>query len=203
MITIYNLFPSHLNLNGDAANADVLAKRLSWQGVSNRIVAIETAEDMQLATNHISSGGGECFLVVGHGSQAALKDLEKFQAECRAIFEAAQAQGVPSIVVASGLELVGHAPSSLTERRSEFIFTETTVEGWPQKAFGYLNSTYDCESVRVRGTAILTTLHGPFLAKNPEWLDAILPRLGVEPVTGPSAAKAREYAEKIWEQNSK
>ena len=203
MITIYNLFPSHLNLNGDAANADVLAKRLEWQGVPQRIVDIETEEDLQAANNHISRGGGDCILVVGHGSQAALKDLEKFQAECKTLFDAALAQGVASIVVASGLELLGQTPSSLTERRSEFVFTDTTVEGWPQKAFGYLNSTYDCELVRVWRNAIITTLHGPFLAKNPDWLDALLQKLGIEPVTGPSAAKAREYAEKIWEQNSK
>ena len=151
------IFPDELNLNGDQANLLVLAKRLSWQGVS---VSIQS-------TTHGNISDAD-LVFVGHGSVAAWnaidsKEPELFEALAQLVhggaYVFAVASGAIRLAQALGMEV------SEVEHRSEFVAFDQVV--------GYLNSSSSLEPVVRFKNATLTLLHGPVLAKNPNFADRL------------------------------
>jgi len=196
MITIYKLFPKHLNLNGDAENADILATRLEWAGVPHRLEEIVDEQGLKACIQAIQQVPTNSVVVIGHGSKAALKDLEKFAGQIDRLFETMLSAGVPGIVVASGLSLIKRYAGS-GDRSSRAYTLNLDIGGWPTQAIGYLNSNTTDPLVRVERNAILTHLHGPFLARNPDWATELIRRAGAELQASQKAELAEIHLAKI------
>jgi CobQ-like glutamine amidotransferase family enzyme len=73
---------------------------------------------------------------------------------------------------------------------------------WPSKAMGYQNSRSQTLALQVKGSVLFTLLHGPFLAKNPEWANELLARLGVEFESNRALLEVDGYVAEIWKLES-
>ncbi len=198
MITVYTLFPEVLNLNGDAANTLVLQKNLLWLGQSVQIEVVSNQEQLLALTRAVSGGQPGVFVTIGHGSLAGMKSLAKFDGLIRELIESMIASKTPGIVVGSALTWAGVELSAKGERVSEFVVAEVEAEGWPVTALGYLNSDLAIKPVTVEANLILTLLHGPFLVKNPSWLNRIIEILGSKAEPNDKKDLAEKYVEDIW-----
>jgi len=162
-VSFGTFYPDDLNLNGDQANLLVLTKRLEWRGVSSELVSVTGKSDLTKID----------FLFIGHGSAAAWESLLK---KDKALFSAAIAfmnSGKPLMAVSSGyLELLNALGegNQQGEHRSEFIEIDGVV--------GYLNSPTQVPMLVRRGASILTMLHGPVFAKNPDLVDELISSQG-------------------------
>ncbi len=162
LIKLGSIYPADLNLNGDQANLLVLQKRLKLRGVSCEVVEV-TIEQL----NEVD------LVLVGHGSVAAWKFiLQTHPSLMNSLAEQVRA-GFPVFAVSSGaielLKALGERFES-GEHRSEFV-----TEG---KLVGYLNSSVKAPLIQKINTSWFTMLHGPVLAKNPEFADEICIELG-------------------------
>jgi CobQ-like glutamine amidotransferase family enzyme len=198
MIEIYCLYPSALNLNGDAANARVLLQRLRWGKVDAKVLNIESEPELDTLLAKVTAGGKDLILVAGHGSTAAMKSLAKVEGKLRNLFQLAEANGILGVVVGSALTFTSFKAKQSTERRSEFSLASVDKPGWPAQALGYVNSQIAGELVAISGNLILTQLHGPFLAKNPAWTDEVISRLPVSVDASEQAARANLITDEIW-----
>jgi len=197
MITIYKLFPGHLNLNGDAENANVLATRLEWAAVPHRVIEVIDEAGLVGCIESLERTPNSAIVVIGHGSQAALKSLEQLFPNIHRLFQRMLELGVPGIGVASGLSLIQRFAGS-GERSSRSYTLSLDIEGWPNRALGYCNSNATDAMVRVEGNVILTHLHGPFLAKNQDWANKLLELVGAQLSETEQTATAQGHLDKIW-----
>ena len=163
---IATFFPEHLDLNGDQANLLVASKRLEWLGYEVEISAIEKDTELPFDTD---------LIFVGHGSIAAWADIKDSMTNAITWISNSVQKGCGFMAVASGQEwairsglLAGNANSS--ERISKFEIAE--IEG--SEILGYLNSSTSAPVIQKDGLALGTQLHGPVLAKNPEFADSYL-----------------------------
>ena len=203
MITLFSLFPSHLNLNGDAGNVTVLEQRLKWVGADVQVVEINSSAELDSARGHIAKHPSKSFVSAGHGSLAAMRDLEKHSSALVKLFDEVKATNVCGIAVGSAAKWTSHSGSANSSRLSEFATVELTIEGWPSQALGYINSESALPPLAISNKLIVTLLNGPFLAKNPEFANAILESLGV---FGSEANQRSEivdgYVAEIWKLES-
>lgn len=163
---IATFFPEHLDLNGDQANLLIASKRLEWLGYEVVISAIEKATELPSDTD---------LIFVGHGSIAAWADINEAMTNAITWISNSVQKGCGFMAVASGQEwairsgfLSGDA--NPTERISKFEIVE--IEG--REILGYLNSSTSAPVIQKDGLALGTQLHGPVLAKNPEFADSYL-----------------------------
>jgi CobQ-like glutamine amidotransferase family enzyme len=163
---IATFFPEHLDLNGDQANLLVASKRLEWLGYDVEISAIEKTTDLPSETD---------LIFVGHGSLAAWADINEAMTNAVTWISNSVQKGCGFMAVASGQEwairsgfLFGDA--NPTERISKFEIVE--IEG--REILGYLNSSTSAPVIQKHGLMLGTQLHGPVLAKNPEFADSYL-----------------------------
>lgn len=163
---IATLFPEHLDLNGDQANLLVASKRLEWLGYEVEISAIEKATELPSETD---------LIFVGHGSLAAWDDINQSMTNAISWISNSMKKGCGFMAVASGQEwairsglLAGDA--NPTDRISKFEIAE--IEG--REILGYLNSSTSAPVIQKNGLSFGTQLHGPVLAKNPEFADSYL-----------------------------
>lgn len=198
MKTIYTLFPEMLNLNGDSANSMVLKKNLQWMGEPSQILPVSNETELIELSRLVKSGESGIFVTIGHGSAAAMQSLATYDEQIHALLLQMVEAKTPGIVVGSALAWAGVDVSSKRERRSEFVVANVDAEGWPSEALGYLNSDLSLETVSVKGNLVFTLLHGPFLAKNPLWLNRIIEILGVATITSDSKICAERYVKEIW-----
>lgn len=176
MIELFTLFPDRLNLNGDQANLLVLKKRLEWNGIESRIVAVNSLEELARLQKEFTKQPKGKFLLVGHGSAAAMASFSQHADEIRnSVCELARA-GMPGLAVGSGYELV--QPSfTRGERLSDYADIEAAGE--LPRAFGYINTATDLQPLAKLGANFLVTLiHGPVLARTPELADLFIERMG-------------------------
>lgn len=158
-VRLGTFYPKDLDLNGDQANLLVLAARLKWRGVSSEIVSVTGDSDFSNLD----------LLFIGHGALAAWVSL--LDSDRKFISSAVEFMqtGKPLIAVSSGyIKVLEHLsePIQTGEHRSEFVDVEGVV--------GYLNSSADVPLLQRRGSSLLTMLHGPILAKNPDLCDQII-----------------------------
>ncbi|MEN9714411.1 MAG: hypothetical protein RLZZ164_1075 [Actinomycetota bacterium] len=168
MIRLLELFPEHLNLNGDRANLLVLRRRAEWGGIA---VSHETLHPGQLLPIERPD-----VVLIGHGSAAAWRQAYPALRTVIADIENWMLQGTQVIAVSTGYAalhgLLGALPASVNkvDRLSNFVVDE--FEG--KVLCGYKNSDLDLDDLSIEGNLIGTLLHGPLLAKNPWLADRIL-----------------------------
>jgi len=203
LINIYRLFPDALNLNGDAANALILAKRLAWYKKEATVVDISNEEELQLASKEILKATDRSVVVAGHGSLAAMKSLAGLSKSLRSFFKLIDQNGVCAILVGSSTSWSHRASAATQDRVSEFVTVEFGLPGWPPYALGYVNSDLRIPALQVSNNVVTTLLHGPFLAKNPQWADAIISRLGVDVQPTVETQAVDNLVTAIWKLESK
>lgn len=179
-IRIGTLFPEDLNLNGDQANLLVLKKRLANYGKTSQIVEIDGPADL----------GQFSFVFLGHGPKAAWSSIKAAYPNLFADLKSAMEHGSFVFAVGSGyinlvqeLSLELPQPEEATgEHRSEFVDVNGIV--------GYLNSDSNLSPLVFQEDLLLTLLHGPVLAKNPDLADKIILRMGwADPVNKTAGLK--------------
>jgi CobQ-like glutamine amidotransferase family enzyme len=159
VIRLGTFYPEDLNLNGDQANLLVLKKRLEWRGVDSEIVPVTGSSELQSVDA----------LLLGHGSVAAWNSL--LAADAKLVESAVDfmKSGKPLIAIASGylkvLDALGEK-YSIGEHVSEFVDVEGVV--------GYVNSPAKPNLLEWRDASLLTMLHGPVFAKNPDLADQLI-----------------------------
>lgn len=154
------LYPGHLNLNGDAANFDVLQRRLEWSGVVSEIHRIEKPTRLENFD----------YVLLGHGSSDAWSQLADIDSDLIPNLVKLVRAGVPVMAVSSGYEILFEALNGSTtkhyERVSEFRDSEGVV--------GYVNSEAQLPEITWVCNSLLTLFHGPVFAKNPDLADKFL-----------------------------
>jgi len=163
---IYTFFPDHLDLNGDQANLVVATKRLEWLGFQVQVQSIGKKQSLPKDAD---------FIFIGHGSIAAWADIAQDMKNSIAWIKSAVDAGAGLMAVASGHEWAinnGLMPgqTSPVERVSKFEIAQ--VDGL--EILGYLNSATNAPVIQKNGVVLGTQLHGPLLAKNPEFADSYL-----------------------------
>jgi CobQ-like glutamine amidotransferase family enzyme len=202
MATILNIFPELLDLNGDAQNASVLARRALWAGLELEVTALtigESAPSIAPAAVVVGSGAESSMPMVLAALRASERDLTRW-------FEA----GVPFLAVGTAWELLSAAVeqddgrqldglglfpgrSIAATRVSDDLVVDSTfgrLVGFESHSRDYVvdagaqalgtvvygrgnGDATHAEGVLV-GASIGTHLHGPVLAKNPAIADALL-----------------------------
>lgn len=168
MIRLLELFPDHLNLNGDRANLLVLRRRAEWGGIA---VSHETLSPGQLLPLERPD-----VVLIGHGSVAAWRQAYPALRTVVSEIENWMLQGTQVIAVSTGYAalhgLLGQLPASVAKvaRISNFVVEE--FEG--KVLCGYKNSDLELDDLVITGNLFGTLLHGPLLAKNPWLADRIL-----------------------------
>lgn len=162
-IRLAALYPEHLNLNGDLANLTVLKKRLEWAGVEVEIVHVDKPSDL----------GNFDVVVLGHGSRDAWAQLAQIDPQLVSKVADLVRAGKRVLAVSSGYEqLIEEIEGRVVKhnaRVSEFQEHEGIV--------GYVNSEAELEPVQWMENSLLTLLHGPIFAKNPDLADKFLGNL--------------------------
>ncbi len=223
MATILNVFPELLDLNGDAQNATVLARRARWAGLD---VAVSS-----LSIGAAAPRQAPAVVVVGSGAESTMPEvlagLRLIERELTSWFNAR----VPILAIGTGWELLsistkrdggldldglGLFPgrSVAAARVSDDLVVdsdfgrlvgfeshgrdyvlETGVLALGRVVYGHGNGgDVKAEGVRV-GTSIGTHLHGPVLAKNPAIADELLREsFGEAYVVGPDASRVDDIA---------
>jgi CobQ-like glutamine amidotransferase family enzyme len=186
MITLYTIAPARLNLNGDQANLLVIKRRLEWMGIECKLVAVESVDQLSAITPKLGD-----FLLVGHGSRAAMKSLEPWSAWRETVAQLIE-KGIAGIAVGTGYEAMSPG-FKRAARLSEYANIEASV-GLPA-INGYVNTDTDLPLIQKVGeNFIFTMVHGPVLAKTPELADWFIERLGVKPVPNEKSVLVDEYA---------
>ncbi len=193
MIRVFTLHPSLLNLNGDQANGLVLMRRANWAGFELEIVPVTTTKAMADALDY-AKHGGRSFVLIGHGSVAAMNSLKNQFAEFRLWVSDMIAAGSYGLAVGSGYELV--APTfNRGERLSDYANVE--LEGFAMLQ-GYVNTDTDLPKAEFLSERFLVTMvHGPVLARNPKVADFFLEGLGVKLNNNYRAAEVDALVEAI------
>ncbi|PRY69160.1 hypothetical protein B0I08_103368 [Glaciihabitans tibetensis] len=203
-ITILDMYPTHLNVNGDGGNVLALTRRLQWAGIASRVERAEVGAtwwDVEPDILHI--GGGTIA-----AQKAVLADLTG----ARTRLHAWAADGVSILGVAGGFHLLldevlfpgesnsvagvgllGGRSLPAEERISEYMVARAgsdLVHGyqnsgqlvdlaadstpWARVLAGVGNGAPEGTEGAVRGTVLGTSLNGPLLPRNPLVADAIL-----------------------------
>ena len=171
MIRLLELFPEHLNLNGDRGNLLVLQRRLEWAQIPVQPFAHRVGHPLPATRPD--------FVLLGHGSPAAWRQIYSDLARIVPQLEQWMQQGTQLLAVSSGFAalhgLSKHLPASIErrERVSKFV----SVDNVGATVVGYLNSDLDLEPFTHSGNLIATLLHGPLFAKNVELADEVIERM--------------------------
>ncbi len=219
---ILQLFPELTNVNGDAENALVLARRLQWAGLDAEVVALapgDSAPALRPAAVVLGSGVDS----VLHRTRDALGVLAPALADW-------VDEGVPVLAVGTGMELLGHEiplenevlqglgilpgmATALPSRVAGEIAVRSdwgTLVGYENHARGYrtyaarpmgevLHGTGNgdgTEGVR-HGSVFGTRLHGPILARNPSLAIAIVALAFGDDIDAYAPSRADGVAETI------
>lgn len=207
MSAVLALFPELTDVNGDAQNALVLARRAQWAGLD------VTVERLHVGVSPFST---PLAVVLGSTTDSALPRLVAALAAVRGPLADWIAAGVPVLAVGTGLEALtrsvrlpegridglGLVPADV-EPLAVRVAGDLVVRGPEGELVGYENHTrglrldpgVEALGTVVRGVAdgrgvdgvrsgslLGTRLHGPVLAKNPALADAILATASGHPV---------------------
>lgn len=168
MIRLLELYPEHLNLNGDRANLLIIQRRLEWASIPVQVFAYRAGEPL-LATR-------PDFILLGHGSPAAWRQIYADLARIVPQLEEWLNEGTQMLAVSSGFAalhgLMRKLPANIErrERISKFV----SVDASKGTVVGYLNSDLVLEPFFQDGNFMGTLLHGPVLGKTVWLADEII-----------------------------
>lgn len=186
MINLVTVFPKALNLNGDQGNLHVLRDFYARCGLESKIIAVETADQLQRSNPD--------FVFVGHGSAAAHASIDEQLIEMKGFLTRLNC---PVMFVASGVEFaieklhLGIEQIKRGERES--LFSVGQLE--ELKVLGYRNTDSGLPDIWMEGNVLFSMLHGPVLAKNPALLQNLVNR--IHPAV--PLEREREWFEKVNE----
>lgn len=225
-LTIVSLLPRLQNTNGDAENAGVLAARARWAGLEAEVVPVERRADLPVRVDAIVLGSGDDSSL--EAARAALiefhDDLRTWGTEGVPILAVGTGWELLSWGVerrgGSVVEGLGILPGRAVPREGrvtgdlvvasprfgslvgfenharDYVGAEGSPLGRTRAGIG--NGRDHGQEGVVMGNVIGTHLHGPVLAKNPTFADALLgviaSRAGLEYVAGARAAVVDAYA---------
>ena len=168
MIRLLELYPEHLNLNGDRGNLLVLQRRLEWAQVPVQAFVHRAGQPLPATRPD--------FVLLGHGSSAAWRQVYGDLSRIVPQLEQWMNEGTQVLAVSSGFAalhgLVKGLPSSIDRRERVSKFVEVSIG--EQSVVGYLNSDLELEPFVHDENLIGTLLHGPVLAKNVLLADEII-----------------------------
>lgn len=168
MIRLLELYPEHLNLNGDRGNLLVLQRRLEWAQVPVQAFVHRAGQPLPATRPD--------FVLLGHGSSAAWRQVYGDLSRIVPQLEQWMNEGTQVLAVSSGFAalhgLVKGLPSSIDRRERVSKFVEVSIG--EQSVVGYLNSDLELEPFVHDDNLIGTLLHGPVLAKNVWLADEII-----------------------------
>lgn len=171
MIRLLELYPEHLNLNGDRGNLLVLQRRLEWAQVAVQTFAHRAGQPLPATRPD--------FVLLGHGSTAAWRQIYSDLARVVPQLEDWMQQGTQLMAVSSGFAalhgLSKDLPASIERRERVSKFVSVATEN--STVVGYLNSDLELEPFMQSGNFMATMLHGPLLAKNVDLADEIIERM--------------------------
>jgi CobQ-like glutamine amidotransferase family enzyme len=199
MSTVLALLPELTDVNGDAQNALVLARRAQWAGLDATVQRLHVGQPYS---------GTPLAVVLGSTTDPALPRLLAALADLRGPLADWIAAGVPVLAVGTGLEALsrsvrlpdgrldglGLVPGD-AEPLATRVAGDLVVHAAEGELVGYENHSrglrldsgvaalgtvvrgvgdgWGVDGVRV-GSLLGTRLHGPVLAKNPALADALL-----------------------------
>lgn len=197
MKTIYTLMPDRLNLNGEQGNVLVLSRRLEWQSVSHQVVEIQDLAQLEKLLPKLEKSPRDCFVFMGQGSFETFSYLEKQSALLHDLLARLVFAGIPTLAVGTCYEIFANAPKSQLFF-SEFIKSDFKPGGF--EILGYASTGYDLPALVTKGdNTVLTTMHGPVLAKNPKLADWFLAEMGVVREVVKELIEVDEIVAKIWD----
>lgn len=168
MIRLLELYPEHLNLNGDRGNLLVLQRRLEWAQVPVQTFVHRAGQPLPATRPD--------FVLLGHGSPAAWRQVYGDLARIVPQLEQWMTDGTQVLAITSGFAalhgLVKGLQSSIDRRERISKFVEVLIGD--QSVVGYLNSDLELEPFARFENLIGTLLHGPVLAKNVWLADEII-----------------------------
>lgn len=178
MIEFFTFAPIKLNLNGDQANLLVLRKRLDWLGQESTLTTLESLADLAAFRKGFQERPEGKFLLLGHGSRAAMASFDSDAQELRSSVLEMAAEGLVGLAIGSSYELL--QPSfKRVERNSDYADIAPN-NGLP-RVFGYINTNTDLTPLARLGQNFFGSLvHGPLLARSPELADQFIELLGVQ-----------------------
>lgn len=205
-ITILDMYPSMLNVNGDGGNVLALTRRLQWAGVTSRVIRAKVGSKWfttQPDIVHIGGGTVAAQQAVRGDLVAAAPYLKRWAADEVSILGVAGGfhllldeihfPGATSAV--AGLGLLGGSSAPAETRISEYLIgragkelvygyqnsgqvvdLESRTTSWAQVLVGVGNRTTSGTEGAVSGSVLGTNLNGPLLPRNPVVADVILTR---------------------------
>jgi CobQ-like glutamine amidotransferase family enzyme len=205
VITLVHLYPQEMNIYGDTGNVLVLRKRLEWRGIEVTVVPVSVGDAIPGDVDILLGGGGQDaaqgdigvdFVSRGAQLRAMADDDVVMLTVCgtyqllghefvthegvsirgvsvldvRTIGSANRLIGNNDVLTPDGLRLVGYENhSGLTELGPDVRPLGATSPGRG-------NNGRDGTEGAVRSNVFGTYLHGPVLAKSPEFADDLLRR---------------------------
>ena len=203
-LTLAHLYPREMNIYGDTGNVLVLRKRLQWRGLDAVVVAINAGDPLPAETDIVLGGGGQDAAQGDIGADfvsraATLRSMADDGVVMLAICGTYQMLG-HEFLTKDGHRIAGTGVLDLTTTGSDtrlignnFVDTEwgrlvgfenhsgLTVLGSGARPLGRAepgrgNNGTDRTEGAVRDNVFGTYLHGPVLAKSPEFADELLRR---------------------------
>jgi len=198
MIRLMELYPDHLNLNGDRGNLQVLQKRLTWAGLAAEIFTHRVGQPLPSTAPD--------FVLLGHGSPAAWRQIYGDMVRIAPMLQTWLAEGTQMLAVSSGFA----ALHGLLEGLSADVARVARVSKFEVAAHenivavGYKNSDLDLPDLVVDENFIGTLLHGPLLAKNEDLADVVISKLldrhGIQmPVENTRRPRVSDFASQATE----
>jgi CobQ-like glutamine amidotransferase family enzyme len=173
MIRLLELYPDHLNLNGDRANLTVLQRRLEWAGIDVELFTHRPAQPLPTTAPD--------FVMLGHGSVAAWRQIYADLTRIVPTLQTWVDGSTQMLAVSSGFAALHGLMSKLPEqvqrvpRESKFVIAGDSGES----VVGYKNTDLDLPDFARFGNLIGTVLHGPVFAKNEALAQSVLTRMPI------------------------
>jgi len=204
-LTLVHLYPQHMNIYGDTGNVIVLRQRLLWRGLGVEVVPVSVGDQLPAQADIILGGGGQdaaqgeigidfvsrratlqsmaddgvvmlaicgTYQLLGHEFLTFTGDHIKGAGVLDVMTVGSQQRiiGNNSIETSFAGRLVGY------ENHSGLTTLGAGAEPLGRTAKGRGNNGTDCSEGAVYRNVFGTYLHGPVLAKSPQFADELLRR---------------------------
>jgi len=180
------VLPDVMGTYGDGGNAAVLRQRLRLRGIAAEIVEITLADAVPDSLDLYTLGGAE-----DYAQRLATKHLIRHPG-----LQRAAARGAPVLAICAAIQVLGHwYETSAGERVDGVGLLDLTTSPQPARTIGELVTSPLLAGLTLpltgfenhRDSVFATYMHGPCLARNPEFADLLLGKVvdGLAPLDLP------------------